>query len=151
MRSKPSRIVRFPIEVTPRAVEIWTQMWKLEQACTCADVPHERRGLCYRCNSCERWSKLDHELSLELHCRPWEAPCTIHPDDDTVPDNRWSRIMKSRCNALDAAQQRSGSGGSQGRRPRRYSCHLVRIAEYHPGSPPVRPRGPLTQRASQSR
>jgi hypothetical protein len=105
MPTKCSRIIRFPIEITPRAVEIWTQMWELERRCTCDGVPEERHRLGYRCPSCERWSKLDNELSLELHCKPWETPCTIHPDDNSGPDNRWSRIMKARWRALDSARR----------------------------------------------
>lgn len=105
MPSKRSRIVRFPVEVTPGAVEIWARMWKLERSCTCKEIPEARRRSGDLCASCDQWWKLDNELSLELHCKPWECPTTIHPDDVTVPDNKFSRIMKARWKALDAARR----------------------------------------------
>jgi hypothetical protein len=47
------------------------------------------------------WSRCELGIALQA----LGGPGTIHPNDDTVPDNRWSRIMKSRCNALDAARR----------------------------------------------
>jgi hypothetical protein len=93
-------LVRRPaVQITPRAVDLYTAMRKLW--CTCLPPPRPpERGPCAGCAS---WYDLHAELHTELGCRPWEWPCVARQSPKRAGSTYWNEDIAARMTALKEA------------------------------------------------
>jgi len=71
--------LRTGVQITPRAVELFTEMKAF--ACTCAPIDWD--GAYWvrdRCEGCEQWWTLHAELHRELRARLWDWPVVESPN-----------------------------------------------------------------------
>lgn len=65
-----------------RAVELFTQMLKLDEQCTCEEL---NKGRVYYehepCSACEAWWVAHNGLWAEVGAKAWEWPCVMSPED----------------------------------------------------------------------
>ena len=74
MTAKRTPIKRPPRRhITPAAIAAFRRMQALAQQCICEHSDY--------CPFCLDWWELHEQLSEELHCKPWQWPCIVHPDD----------------------------------------------------------------------
>jgi hypothetical protein len=90
--------------ISPRTLEAFAQMKKLEHECTCGPDDVED------CPACERWRDLAMIIHREQKCRPWQIPC-VWPDtgDGSSPARDRYALYCTLERALKTATQRQAA------------------------------------------
>jgi hypothetical protein len=67
-------------QITPKAIEAFRKMKRLETKCTCAPIDWGGKYWEHQeCHACEQWWQQHSILCDELNLRPWERPAVETP------------------------------------------------------------------------